>query len=182
MKLLPGDEIITQFRAGNRKAFGAIYSYYYRYVFVIGYAILRDGDAARDIASEIFLKLWGQRRKFYKPGEIKGWLIVACRRASLNELRARQRRQMTEKELGLLLPKQLPSYEQQLMEVEAVIELLRQLDALPPRCREVLQLLFFHGRKTAEVAELLGISPVTVQTHKMNALMKLRAFKKVLIR
>jgi len=179
MKPQPGNEIITQFRAGDRKSFGTIYAYYYRYVFVISYTILRDGDAARDIASEIFLKLWGQRGKFHRAGEIKGWLIIACRRASLNELRSRQRRQVAEKELDLLLPKRLPSYEHQLIEVEVVCELLRQLDALPPRCREVLELLFFHGRKTAEVAEMLGISPVTVQSHKMNALLKLRAFRSI---
>jgi len=179
MKLQPGDEIITQFRAGDRKAFGVIYAYYYKYVFVIGYTMLRDGDMARDIASEVFLKLWGQRRKFHKAGEIKAWLIVACRRASLNELRSRQRRQAVEKELVFLLPKQLPSYEHQLIEAEIICELLDQLEVLPPRCRKVLELMFFHERKTAEVAALLGISPITVQSHKMNALLKLRAFRSI---
>ena len=182
MKLQPDDVVIAQFRAGDRKAFESIYSYYYKYVYVIAYTLLTDKDMARDITSDIFLKLWGQRRKFVRAGEVKGWLIVACRRASLNELRFRQRRQAAEKELLFLAPKQLPSHEHQLIEVEVICDLMRRLESLPPRCREVVELMFLQGKRTEEVAVLLGISPITVQSHKMNALLKLRAFRQLFIR
>ena len=179
MKIQPGDDTIIRFRTGDRKAFGIIYTYYYRYVFVIAYAILREEDGAKDIASDVFLKLWSQRNKFKGAGEVKGWLIIACRRASLNELRTRQRRQIIEKEWGIVAEKQLPSPEDEWMELERICEMLRQLEALPPRCREVVDLMFLQGRRTAEVALALGISPITVQTHKTNALLKLRAFRSI---
>ena len=179
MNIQPGDDTIARFRTGERKAFGIIYTHYYRYVFVIACTILRREDEARDIASEIFLKLWAQRGRFKKAGEVKGWLIIACRRASLNELRTRQRRQIIEKELGLVAEKELPSYEHEWMEWERICQLLRLLEALPPRCREVVDLMFLQGRKTAEVAAALGISPITVQSHKTNALLKLRAFRSI---
>jgi RNA polymerase sigma-70 factor (family 1) len=179
MKLQPDDDTIAQFCTGDRKAFGIIYSFYYKYVYVIAYAILPDEHMARDIASEVFLKLWGQRKKFSRTGEVKGWLIISCRNASLNELRFRQRRQAAEKELISLTPAKAMSQEHQLIELEVVCELLRQLESLPPRCREVVQLMFFQGKRTAEVAVQLGISPITVQTHKTNALLKLRAFRSI---
>ena len=179
MKLQPDDETIAQFRAGDRKAFGVIYSFYYKYVYVIAHTILSDEHMAMDIASEVFLKLWGQRNKFRRTGEVKGWLIVTCRNTSLNELRFRQRRQAAEKELISLTPGTASSYDHQLIEVEMICALLRRLETLPPRCREVLELMFFQGKKTGDVAGLLGISPITVQSHKTNALLKLRAFRSI---
>ncbi len=179
MNTQPGDDMIARFRTGERKAFGIIYTYYYRYVFVIAFTILREADAAKDIASDVFLKLWGQRSRFKKTGEVKGWLIITCRRASLNQLRSRQRRQAIEKELDLVMERQIPSPEDEWMEMERICEVLRKLDALPPRCREVVDLLFLQGKKTAEVAKALGISPITVQSHKTNALLKLRAFRSI---
>lgn len=179
MRHQPGDDTIAQFCTGDRKAFGIIYSFYYKYVYVIAHAILSDEHMARDIASEVFLKLWGQRQKFRRTGEVKGWLIITCRNTSLNELRFRQRRQVAEKALISLTPEKAFSHEHHLIEVEVICELLRQLESLPPRCREVLELMFFQGKRTAEVAVQLGISPVTVQSHKMNALLKLRAFRSI---
>ncbi len=177
MKRQPDTETIAEFRAGSREAYGAVYTYYYKYVFVIAFAFLADGDVARDIASETFLKLWKYRRKFKTPGEVKAWLIVACRHASLNEQRSRQRRQLAEKELLFLSPKKQFPHEHQLIREEVLYDLLLQVDSLSPRCGEVLELIFFQGKKTIEVAGQLGISPITVQTHKMNALKKLRAFR-----
>jgi len=182
MKLQPNEAVIVQFCAGDRKAYEVVYTYYYKYVFVIAYMILGDQHGAKDIASEVFLRLWEQRKRFSKAEGIKKWLIVTCRRASLNELRSRQRRQASEKELQFLSREEQLPYEHFLIGEEVVQELLQQLELLPSRGREVLELLFFQGQRTAEVAGRLGISGATVQSHKTKALMRLRAFRQRLMR
>lgn len=48
--------------------------------------------------------------------------------------------------------------------------LLRVVEGLPPRCREVFVLGKFEGLALAEIAERLGISRNTVVTHMVNAL------------
>lgn len=173
----PNDEMIEQFSAGDRKVYGAIYSHYYKYVVFIANDMLMDDYVASDIASDLFLKLWQQREKFRKAVEVKAWLMVSCRYAGLNELRARKRQKAMEKGLLFLTSIGLVPYENQLIEVETIRDLLERMSALPPRCREVVDLLFFQGKKTKEVARELGISPITVQSHKTNALIKLRAFR-----
>ncbi|HVU56295.1 MAG TPA: sigma-70 family RNA polymerase sigma factor [Puia sp.] len=181
-KIPPNDEMIARFRMGDRAVYGAIYTHYYKYVVFIAYDILMDEAAANDIASDLFLKLWQQREKFEKGEEIKAWLMVACRYASLNELRHRRRLEIMKRGLLFLASRHLSSYEHQLIEVEVARDLLIQVKGLPPRCREVAELMFFQGKKTKEVAIQLGISPVTVQSHKTNALTKLRAFRQRFIR
>ena len=178
----PNDQMIAQFRAGDRRVYGIIYTYYYKYVVFIAQDILMDENGAGDIASDLFVKLWLQREKFHKAEEIKAWLMVACRHASLNERRSRRRLEMVKKGLFFLTPRLLPSHEYRLIEVEVIRDLLLQMESLPPRCREVADLLFFQGKKTKEVALQLGISSRTVQSHKTNALIKLRAFRQQFIR
>lgn len=49
--------------------------------------------------------------------------------------------------------------------------LVRVIDALPPRCREVFLLCRFEGLSHAEVARRLGIDRATVVHHMVSALM-----------
>jgi|SRR6185503_16922894 RNA polymerase sigma-70 factor (ECF subfamily) len=173
----PNEKMIARFRMGDRGVYGAIYSHYYKYVVFIAFDILMDEATANDIASDLFLKLWQQREKFEKAEEIKAWLMVACRYASLNELRFRRRLEVMKRGWSFLASRLLPSYEHELIEVEVILDLLKQIKTLPPRCREVAELIFLQGKKTKEVAMQLGISPITVQSHKTKALTKLRAFR-----
>ncbi|MNL19253.1 RNA polymerase sigma factor [compost metagenome] len=58
---------------------------------------------------------------------------------------------------------------------QEIAALKRALDALPPRCREVLFLHKFEGLSYQETASRLGISKNTVMVHMVNALGQLRA-------
>ena len=57
---------------------------------------------------------------------------------------------------------------------EDVKQLRQGFKELTPRQREVLQLLYFKNYKYREVAEYLGISVASVQTHNKRALEKLK--------
>lgn len=182
MKLQPDESVIVQFRAGDRKAYEVVYTHYYKRVVGLATMILRDEHGAKDIASEVFFRLWEQRKRFSKAESVGKWLVVTCHRASLNELRSRQRRQGIETGFQYLSEGEEKPYEQLLIGEEVVQELLHWLGGLPPRSREVLDMLFFKGYRTMEVAGKLGIRGTTVQSHKRNALIKLRAFRQRLIR
>ena len=54
-------------------------------------------------------------------------------------------------------------------------ELLRAVDGLPPRCREVFLNVKVHGRSYAETADRMGIAKNTVMVHMTNALAHLDA-------
>lgn len=48
------------------------------------------------------------------------------------------------------------------------------LEQLSPRELQITLLVAEHGMKTKEIAELLGVSPRTVESHRLNALNKLK--------
>ena len=63
-----------------------------------------------------------------------------------------------------------PSPESVALHRAELARLLRAVDALPPRCREVFRLHKFEGLSYAEVAARLGIAKNTVMVHMVKAL------------
>jgi RNA polymerase sigma factor (sigma-70 family) len=59
--------------------------------------------------------------------------------------------------------------EVQLDQLLALDSALEQLGAVDPRLREVVELRFFGGQSEAEVAEMLGLSPRTVERDWLKA-------------
>ena len=57
--------------------------------------------------------------------------------------------------------------------IEASILIKKEIDALPPKCREVME-LSFEGLTNQEIANKLGISFETVKSYKSDAYKKLR--------
>ena len=64
--------------------------------------------------------------------------------------------------------------DEEVMHDEMIDQVLKALEALPPRSREVLECVHLKNMKYAEVAELLGISVATVKTLLVRSLKTLR--------
>ena len=61
------------------------------------------------------------------------------------------------------------------MNAELVARLEREIQALPAKCREIVQLAYYQGLSSEEIAERLGISLQTVWNRKTTAMKKLRS-------
>jgi RNA polymerase sigma-70 factor (ECF subfamily) len=68
------------------------------------------------------------------------------------------------------VPDAHPSPEMAVLHRSEMIRLMRVVDNLSPRCREVFTLVKFEGLSHGEVAERLGIARTTVVTHMVTAL------------
>ena len=64
--------------------------------------------------------------------------------------------------------------DEEIMRDEMIDQVLKALEALPPRSRVVLECVHLKNMKYAEVAELLGISVATVKTLLVRSLKTLR--------
>jgi RNA polymerase sigma-70 factor (ECF subfamily) len=63
---------------------------------------------------------------------------------------------------------------QKMVEAETYHQLYSAINHLPPRCRQIFELFYFHDKAIKEIAEELGISVNTVKTQKQRAVQMLR--------
>jgi RNA polymerase sigma-70 factor (ECF subfamily) len=131
---------------------------------------------AQDISSEAFVKLWKVKEDFKTLGNIKAFLYTTTRNTCIDYLRTRKTLLGTQKVFHYLNGMgDQESIENAQTEAELFGELHRQIEKLPPRCKDVFRLLYFHNIKASEVAKMLGITTRNVHAQKRIAIIFLRS-------
>jgi RNA polymerase sigma factor (sigma-70 family) len=143
---------------------------YYARVLAYGLRRLPDRSVAEDVAAETFLIAW--RRLDEVPGDPLPWLLGTARHVIHNELRSSRRRDRLTARLGAeppaLVPAPLPALEVAPPLSIAVPDVVRALERLDERDREVLLLVTWDGLDRRGAAAVLGCSRGTfaVRLHR----------------
>jgi RNA polymerase sigma-70 factor (family 1) len=173
-EIRPDNHLISRFREGDRDAFWEICQFYNNRILAFARKIMKNDADAEDIVSETFLKLWRHRQRHEVLRNVKAFLVVTTRNACIDEMRSRKRHRAAHKEIRHLSQEAEMPGDQEGMRADVINEIRLLLETLSPKRREVMRLIFFMGKKTAEVAEQLGISNATVLVHKSDAIRQLR--------
>lgn len=133
-------------------------------------------DLAKDVAQEVFLRVWERRVTWHPTGSVRAFLFGIGRNLCLNQrkwsaVRARAAGRVRELIQGL---QRTPSPLELTEESESLARAERAVARLPERRREVFLLVRVQGFSYQEVAETLGVSPQTVANHMSAALSQLR--------
>lgn len=126
------------------------------------YRILGVAADAEDVAAETLARAAIRWPRLNQPAD--AWVTTVATRLAID----RQRRSW--RSLPLIDDAEVVAGP----DVATRIDLARALATLPRRQRQVLGLAFVSGFTEAEIAEALGCSPSTVQTHKRRGLTRLR--------
>ncbi len=132
-----------------------------------------DPAAAGDLVQDAFVRIWERRTTLDPSRSLKALLYRTARNLALNWVRDRETRRH-------LLTDYRPDASHEPMPDAHTEgrELRRHLEAwiaaLPERQREALLLSRFEGLSHDEIAEVMGISPRTVNNHLVKALRHLR--------
>jgi len=170
----PAHQLIDGFKEGRADAFHAVYKMHHRPLYNFVRQLTDDPMEAEDIVAETFVKLWNLRAKFETDTNIKAFIYITARNASLNFLRYRKKQDENRQafvyvnEEGVFHPDEI-SAELRLLEM-----IQKALDQLPPRQQEIMKMILFEGLTDDEVAERLNKSPKTVRNLKNIAINYLR--------
>lgn len=172
-------EWVARISTGDWSAFEAMFRAYKDDLgaFIEGY--VQSHAVAEELVQELFLHLWDHRHTWSPTAPLNAYLFRAARNRSISHLR-RERLEMKFRErlvedptlesLTTPLPGALDLLDAQDFE-SAVDRVVREL---PDRCREIFVLNRHHYLTYAEVAEVLDISPKTVEVQMGRALAVLR--------
>jgi RNA polymerase sigma-70 factor, ECF subfamily len=163
--------------AGDDAAFTTLVTRYQPAVFRWSLTFANDADEAEDIVQEVFVRAHSLLSQYRSDGTLGAWLYAITRRTANQSRRTRKRR----KRLALS-PAAAPMRDVYTtdpggrVDRERAAVVIRELFAeLPPRQREIFDLVDLQGFSPSEAAERTGMKPVSVRANLFKARAAIRA-------
>jgi len=126
----------------------------------------RDRELAEDVLQTAYLRVISGRAKFNGDSSLKTWLFGVIRLTARGELRRRwlwKRRADSVAEIDFADPTR--GADVMIEESDRRARLIRALNTLSRRQREVLQLVFYHDTTIEQAAEIMRVSIGSARTH-----------------
>lgn len=168
-------DLVQRSQEGDEEAFAALVNKYKTKVFNLAFSLTHNRDTADDLAQEVFLKAYLSLPKFQLKSEFGTWLY----RITVNHAKDYLRKRMKMKEIHLDDLAASQEEETQVKEKKEEEEqkrkiLFRSLSELPEKYRLILTLRDIQGFSYEELANILKISPGTVDSRLHRARKMLR--------
>lgn len=170
----PLDAVARRAAGGDETAFRALVRRTYARIFRWALARTGDPDDAEDVTQEVLVRLHRKLGTFAGRGSFAGWLFrMTANQAAGTMRRHRRRRQVRLDDAG-----PLASPDRRVPDAAGeTAELVRKfLGDLPPRQREVFDLVDLQGLSCVEAAEWLDVAPPTARVNLMYARRRMRAW------
>ncbi len=164
------------FARRDPRAAEALYDRFASRIYGLGVVMLGSDAAAQDLVQDTFVKLWRSADRFEPSrGRLDTWVLLVARSLAIDALR---RRVLEARSLEALGPPAEASGHPGPEDAAEVADLAdrarRAMESLSPEQRAALELAYFGGKTSAEVAELEGIPLGTAKTRIRSALLRLR--------
>jgi len=168
---------MTAFVGREERAASVLYDRFSSRIYGLGIVMLGTNQAAQDLVQDTFVKLWRTAARFdAERGRLETWVLLTARSLAIDTLR---RRVLESRSLQNIGPPPVhdpsPGPDDLAATADMASRARRAMSTLSPEQRSALELAYFGGRTTAEVAALEGIPQGTAKTRIHAALLKLRA-------
>lgn len=158
----------------DQKSFNTLFQLYYKRLLNWGIGYVNNKQAAEEIVSDVFIKLWHNRAHLDNVEKPEVYLFTAVRNNALNYLKTFSRSKVVYLEN---LPKEAFLYlddpEKELEKKELYSKFHQAIDILPGQSKLIFKLVKEEGLKCREVAEVLQISIRSVENQVYRAIKKL---------
>lgn len=161
-------------KASDRTAFRAVFDALHDPLARYALQITGREAAAQDIVQYAFTTLWEMREDLNPEKSLEALLFRIVRNRAYNTERDRRTRETKKEALKQDTEPVRPEIGAKLDADRLEADLRARMEALPDRQREALALSRFEGLSHDAIAEVMGISPRTVNNHIVKALEKLR--------
>ena len=168
------DALIAAIVAGDRGALARLYDRYAPMLLAVGKRMLGSRREAEDLVHDVFLESWRRAGDYNSArGTVKTWLLVRLRSRALDRHRAASGAPVSIDGGGRLEEHVAEGEDPALAPDRAAVR--RALATLSDEQRTVLELGYFQGLSSSEIALREGLPIGTVKSRVATALAKLRA-------
>lgn len=180
LPIVPDSEIVARIRSGDEAAFKQLFLDQYHRLCVLAARMLGSDAMAEELVQDVLLHIWDHRANWDVTSSVAGYLTTAVRNRALNWLqreRAEQRwvERVRRRESPIVaLHSKQETPEEHVTSVELADAIVQAIDKLPPRCRQAFVLRRQRQLSYIEIAQIMEISPKTVEIQIGLALKALR--------
>ena len=166
--------ILRRIRKGDIKAFESLFHHYYPGMCLYAVSLLKNEDQSEEIVQDVFYNIWKNREEFNLHTSWRSYLYKAVFNNSMMQLR-RSKKEVRADEEWLKTQADIQTGTDGELNYNELNELIvRTLDQLPERTRQIFKMNRFEGLKYKEIARELSISIKTVEANMGKALKALK--------
>ena len=176
--------------AGDRDALREVYEAYLKLIFSVCINQLKNKEAAEDVASDFFIRLFQSAGSFRDNGHHKAWIITIAKNMCIDYMRKNGREMAVldepddedrTREVSMESAGASPMFHSSdgpgmAEETLNRLTLEKAMELLSPKEKEVIDLKLTAGFTFKEISELLGMPQGTVSWHYNEAIKKLRRY------
>ena len=173
--------LIRKVKSGDRKAFDRLC--FELYGGLISYVrVFLSDDWAEDVVQDVLFSIWQNRERLDENSSVDNYIFCSVRNAAFNYIKQQQHSQDFREWYNYRIAHlafsasgtENDSPLNRLYEGDLRKEINKAIDALPERQRDIFRLSYVEDLSIKEIAERLGISTRTVESHLYEALKRLR--------
>jgi RNA polymerase sigma factor (sigma-70 family) len=172
----PDTRLVEECLRGKEEAWSALVDKYKNLIFSIPIKYGFSSDDATDIFQAVCLEVLSELPKLRKPKALPKWIMQVTSHKCFHWKRQQRRLGSSEPEDQKLEPSEPARAETILREAQEEQGLREVISELPPRCRELVRMLFYEepARPYQEIAATLGISTGSIGFIRQRCLKRLR--------
>ena len=161
-------------KEGDRPAYIEIYTRYNSLLYLYAYKKLRNREEAKDVVQEVFIQLWNRHQHLSFDTSLAGYLYQSVRNRALNIFAHQQIEQKYIDSLNNFLNTETSGTDYLVREKDIAALIENEINALPPKMRQVFLLSRREHKTYKEIATEMNISEDTVNTQMKRALKTMR--------
>lgn len=166
--------LVSRLRSKDKSAFALVFNDHFAILVNYAMRFLDDREEAEETVQDVFVKFWDKCSELAPESSVKSYLYRSVHNTCLNLIKHKKVKDAyrdhvinyMERTSEIVLEKPDPE--------KTRLEILAEIDNLPPRCSEIFKLSRLEGLKYQEIADHLGISVKTVEVQMGKALRVLR--------
>jgi RNA polymerase sigma-70 factor (ECF subfamily) len=162
------ENLIKAIAKGSQAAMRTLYGRHHIRVYRFIARLVSDTSCAEDLISEVFLSVWRQASTFENRSRGSTWILSIARFKAFTALGRRRDSQLDEASTEMVADT-ADTPEQTALRTDRNAQLRGCITQMSREHREVIDLVYYHDKSVAEVAEIIHLPKNTVKTRMFYA-------------
>jgi RNA polymerase sigma-70 factor, Bacteroides expansion family 1 len=171
-QLYDDKELLMLISRDDELAFSEIYSRYWKKLFAIAYNRIKEIQQAEDIIQDVFVGLWKNRHESV-INSLENYLATAVKYNVFNKIKDIEKAKKFQKS-NQLTPVINPQIETALHYKRLLEIIATEIELLPEKCKLVFKYSRENNMSVKEIANIMNISPKTVENQLNKAIKRLK--------